>query len=126
MPTGEQKIGARGEQPCGLASRAGAASFGLGAKGAGSGRKPMKQVRFGAFGTPEDVAECVEVDDVGAPGPEEVVIEIQAFPINPADLLTITGAYAVRPRLPATLGAESVGRISAVGSEVTQVAAGDR
>ena len=86
----------------------------------------MKQVRFGAFGTPEDVAECVEVDDVGAPGPEEVVIEIQAFPINPADLLTITGGYAVRPRLPATLGAESVGRISAVGSEVTQVAAGDR
>jgi NADPH:quinone reductase-like Zn-dependent oxidoreductase len=86
----------------------------------------MKQVRFKAFGTPEEVAECVEVQDVGAPGPDEVVIEIEAFPINPADLLTITGGYAVRPKLPATLGAEGVGRISAVGSEVERVAAGDR
>jgi mitochondrial enoyl-[acyl-carrier protein] reductase / trans-2-enoyl-CoA reductase len=86
----------------------------------------MKQVRFEAFGTPEEVAECVEVDDVGAPGPDEVVIDIQAFPINPADLLTITGGYAVRPRLPATLGAESVGRISAVGAEVEHLAQGDR
>jgi len=76
----------------------------------------MKQVRFGAFGTPHEVAECVEVADVGAPGPDEVVIEVEAFPINPADLLTMTGGYAVRPQLPATLGAEAVG----------QVAAGDR
>jgi NADPH:quinone reductase-like Zn-dependent oxidoreductase len=86
----------------------------------------MKQVRFTAFGRPEEVADCVEVDDVGAPGPDEVVIEIEAFPINPADLLTITGGYAVRPKLPATLGAESAGRIIAVGAEVRQVAAGDR
>ncbi|MCD6016850.1 MAG: hypothetical protein K0R88_2934 [Solirubrobacterales bacterium] len=86
----------------------------------------MKQVRFEAFGTPEEVAACVEVDDVGAPGPDEVVIEIQAFPINPADLLTISGGYAVRPRLPATLGAESVGRIRAVGADVKHLAAGDR
>ena len=86
----------------------------------------MKQVRFTAFGMPEEVADCVEVADVGAPGADEVVIEIQAFPINPADLLTITGGYAVRPKLPATLGAEGVGGISAVGSEVTELAAGER
>ena len=86
----------------------------------------MKQVRFGAFGTPHEVGECAEVADVGAPAPEEVVIEVEAFPINPADLLTMTGGYAVRPQLPATLGAEAVGRIAAVGSEVRQVAAGDR
>ena len=86
----------------------------------------MKQVRFTAFGRPEEVAACVEVADVGAPGPDEVVVEILAFPINPADLLTISGGYAVRPRLPATLGAEGVGRVVAVGSEVEQLAAGDR
>ena len=57
----------------------------------------MKQVQFAAFGTPHEVAACVEVPDVGAPGPDEVVIEVEAFPINPADLLTITGGYAVRP-----------------------------
>ena len=46
----------------------------------------MKQVQFAAFGTPHEVAACVEVPDVGAPGPDEVVIEVEAFPINPADL----------------------------------------
>jgi NADPH:quinone reductase-like Zn-dependent oxidoreductase len=86
----------------------------------------MKQVQFTAFGVPHEVASCVEVPDVGAPGPGEVVIEIAAFPINPADLLTITGGYAVRPQLPATLGAEGVGRIAAVGEGVRGLAAGDR
>lgn len=85
----------------------------------------MKQVQFGAFGTPHEVAECVEVPDVGPPGPDEVVIEVLAFPINPADLLTITGGYAVRPQLPATLGAECVGRILSVGADVQDVAPGD-
>jgi NADPH:quinone reductase-like Zn-dependent oxidoreductase len=86
----------------------------------------MKQVRFIAFGTPHEVAACLEVPDVGAPGPNEVVIEVLAFPINPADLLTISGGYAVRPQLPATLGAECVGRIAAVGANVRQLAVGDR
>jgi mitochondrial enoyl-[acyl-carrier protein] reductase / trans-2-enoyl-CoA reductase len=85
----------------------------------------MKQVRFAAFGTPHEVAACVEVPDVGAPGPDEVVIEVLAFPINPADLLTITGAYAVRPSLPATLGAEGVGRVVEAGSQVKALAQGD-
>jgi len=86
----------------------------------------MKQVQFTAFGAPHEVAACVDVPDVGAPGPDEVVIEVLAFPINPADLLTITGGYAVRPQLPATLGAECVGRIAAVGSDVRHLAVGDR
>ena len=86
----------------------------------------MKRVEFSAFGLPQDVAACVEAPDVGAPGPDEVVVEIQAFPINPADLLTMTGGYAVRPQLPATLGAESAGRIKAVGSEVDGLAPSDR
>jgi mitochondrial enoyl-[acyl-carrier protein] reductase / trans-2-enoyl-CoA reductase len=86
----------------------------------------MKQVRFGAFGAPHEVAACVEVADVGAPGPDEVVIAVEAFPINPADLLTLTGGYAVRPQLPATLGAEAVGRIAAIGSQVRDLAPGQR
>ena len=86
----------------------------------------MKVVRFGAFGTPQEVAECVDLPDPGAPGDHEVVVEIDAFPINPADLLTFEGRYAVRPPLPATLGAEGVGRVAAAGSAVDQVAVGDR
>ncbi|MDX1540089.1 MAG: zinc-dependent alcohol dehydrogenase family protein [Geminicoccaceae bacterium] len=86
----------------------------------------MKQVQFTAFGTPHEVADCVEVDDVGAPASSEVVVEVEAFPINPADLLTITGGYAVRPQLPATLGAESVGRIVGKGDQVADLEVGDR
>jgi NADPH:quinone reductase-like Zn-dependent oxidoreductase len=72
------------------------------------------------------VTDCVEEPDVGAPGPGEVVISVDAFPINPADLLTIEGAYAVRPDLPATLGAEGTGRITALGDGVAGLAPGDR
>jgi mitochondrial enoyl-[acyl-carrier protein] reductase / trans-2-enoyl-CoA reductase len=86
----------------------------------------MKQVQFTAFGVPHEVAACIDVPDVGAPGADEVVIEVAAFPINPADLLTMTGGYAVRPQLPATLGAECVGRIAAVGSNVRHLVMGDR
>ena len=86
----------------------------------------MKQVQFTAFGVPHEVAACVDVPDVGAPGADEVVIEVLAFPINPADLLTMSGGYAVRPQLPATLGAECVGRIAAVGSNVQHLAVGER
>jgi mitochondrial enoyl-[acyl-carrier protein] reductase / trans-2-enoyl-CoA reductase len=86
----------------------------------------MKQVQFSAFGVPHEVGACVEVPDVEAPGADEVVIEVLAFPINPADLLTMTGGYAVRPQLPVTLGAECVGHIAAVGSDVRHLALRDR
>jgi mitochondrial enoyl-[acyl-carrier protein] reductase / trans-2-enoyl-CoA reductase len=85
----------------------------------------MKQVRFAAFGAPHEVADCVDVPEVGAPDAGEVVIEVLAFPINPADLLTMTGGYAIRPPLPATLGAECVGRVAAVGPGVHHPAVGD-
>lgn len=86
----------------------------------------MKRVEFTAFGVPQEVAACVERPDVGEPAPDEVVLEIEAFPINPVDLLTIEGRYAVRPSLPATLGAEGVGRVVALGRAVTGLDEGDR
>ncbi|MGI9452406.1 MAG: zinc-dependent alcohol dehydrogenase family protein [Geminicoccaceae bacterium] len=86
----------------------------------------MKQVQFTAFGEPKDVTDCVDVADVGAPGDGEVVVDIDAFPINPADLLTINGGYAVKPDLPATLGAEGTGRITAIGGGVNDLEIGDQ
>ncbi len=86
----------------------------------------MKIVQFAAFGAPHEVAACVEVPDPGAPADDEVVVEVEAFPINPADLLTIEGRYAVRPALPATLGAEGVGRVVAAGPAARGIAVGDR
>jgi len=62
---------------------------------------------------------------VGAPGPSEVVFDVLAFPINPADLSMCRGTYRLRPALPATPGAEGVGRVTAVGAGVTHVKPGD-
>ena len=86
----------------------------------------MKAVRYDRFGQPHEVAACAEVPDPGPPAADEVVIEMEACPINPVDLLTIEGRYAVRPALPATPGSEGVGRILAAGDGVRGLAPGDR
>src|SRR5438132_11757436 len=86
---------------------------------------PMKKVEITAYGAPEEIADCVEVPDVGAPGPGEVVFDVLAFPINPADLSMCRGTYRLRPALPATPGAEGVGRVTAVGAGVTTAEPGD-
>ncbi len=85
----------------------------------------MKQVLIDAYGAPHEVARCAEVPDVGAPAADEVVFDVLLFPINPADLLLCRGNYRLKPPLPATPGAECVGRVSAVGSGVTGVNTGD-
>jgi len=85
----------------------------------------MKRIDLSAYGTPETVANCVDVADVGAPGPGEIVFDVLAFPINPADVSFCRGSYRLRPPLPATPGAECVGRLSAVGTGVTQLRPGD-
>ena len=86
----------------------------------------MKIAQFREFGPPHGVISCVEVDDPSEPVNDEVLIEIEAFPINPADLLTLSGNYAVRPSLPATLGAEAVGRVVKIGQKVEELSVGDR
>src|SRR6266566_4068896 len=76
----------------------------------------MKKIELSAYGAPEEVARCVDAPDVGDPGPGEVVFDVLAFPINPADVSFCRGSYRLRPLLPATPGAECVGRVAAVGA----------
>ncbi len=85
----------------------------------------MKCIEIGAYGTPEEVARCVEAADVGAPGTGEAIFEVLASPINPADILLCRGTYALRPPLPTTPGAECVGRVVAIGPGVSGLAPGD-
>ena len=85
----------------------------------------MKQVVIDRYGAPEEVARCAEAPDVGAPAAGEVVFDVLAFPINPADISFCRGAYRLKPPLPATPGAECVGRVTAVGATVTHVKPGD-
>src|SRR5262249_60482347 len=74
---------------------------------------PMKIARFSSFGRPDLVIECVDIAEPPAPQADEAALEVLAFPINPADLLTIEGMYAALPPLPATPGADSVARFVA-------------
>jgi len=85
----------------------------------------MKKVEISAYGAPEEVARCVDAPELGSPGPGEIVFDVLAFPINPADLSFCRGNYRLHPTLPATPGAECVGRISAVGGGVQDLKAGD-
>lgn len=86
----------------------------------------MKQVLLERYGAPAEAVRCVEAPDVGAPAAGEVVFDVLAFPINPADLSMCRGTYRLRPPLPAAIGAECVGRVAAVGVGVTHVKPGDR
>ena len=85
----------------------------------------MKKVEITDYGAPEAVAHCIEVLDVGAPGPGEIVFDVLAFPINPADISFCRGSYRLRPPLPATPGAECVGRVVTVGAGVNDIRQGD-
>ena len=85
----------------------------------------MKQVLIDRYGTPWEVARCADVPDVGEPAADEVVFDVLAFPINPADMSFCRGGYRLKPPLPATPGAECVGRVIAAGANVRHVKKGD-
>ncbi len=86
----------------------------------------MKAIHLTEHGRPDLSCRCVEVEDVGAPGDDEVVVEIRAAAINPADLLIMEGRYPGPERLPAPVGIEGAGRVVAVGAAVEGLAPGDK
>lgn len=87
----------------------------------------MLAAQVKAFGRPEEAVDVVELADPGDPGPDEVLVEAEFAPINPADVLNLEGKYGAKPPpLPMFPGAEGVGRIAKTGSAVRHVKAGDR
>lgn len=86
----------------------------------------MKAIEFARHGVPHEVCRCVDIDEPGPPGPDEVIVEIEASAINPADLLILEGRYPGPAELPAQLGIEGVGRVVATGNAVDGLEVGDR
>src|SRR3981189_1554501 len=86
----------------------------------------MQAIQIETFGNPAEVMKVVEIPDVGAPAKGEVVIALEASPINMSDLLMISGRYGHRPKLPSVMGTEGVGRVIAVGGGVKHLKPGDR
>jgi trans-2-enoyl-CoA reductase len=84
-----------------------------------------KAVQFSRTGNPPDVVELVDMETAPV-GPGDVLIDVEAASINPSHLLTLSGGYGIQPELPAVPGAEGIGKIVEVGSDVTNVKPGDR
>jgi len=85
----------------------------------------MRQLQLMAFGEPSDVIQLNALPEP-ALGSEDVLVSMEAAPLNPSDFLLVRGIYAVRPPLPFSLGAEGVGRVKETGSKVTTGLSGKR
>ncbi|MCI3860444.1 alcohol dehydrogenase catalytic domain-containing protein [Lactococcus garvieae] len=58
--------------------------------------------------------------------PQELLVKMFYAPVNPSDLIPMTGAYAHRISLPATAGYEGVGLVADVGSALSRKLIGQR
>jgi NADPH2:quinone reductase len=77
----------------------------------------MRAWRVHALGEPGDVLAMDDVEDP-VPGPDEVLLDVDAAALNFPDLLLCRGQYQERPALPFTLGLEVAGRIAKCGEHV--------
>ena len=82
----------------------------------------MKTIRVRAPGGPEVLR--LEEIAVPAPGPGQVLVQVEAAGVNFIDVYQRTGQYPVTP--PFTPGQEAAGRVSATGAGVTAPQVGDR
>ena len=78
----------------------------------------MKRVMTMRIAEPAEGLEVVDVPEP-TPGPGEVLVEMRARPIQPADLLIVRDRHIVKPPLPAPVGIEGSGVIIAHGEGVS-------
>ncbi|MFC4948116.1 quinone oxidoreductase family protein [Pseudonocardia sp. GCM10023141] len=84
----------------------------------------MHAVRLATFGPPENLV-WTEVPDP-VPGPDEVVIAVEAAGVNRLDVLFRSGGYHRGAPLPAIPGVEGAGTIAALGARVRGLEVGQR
>ncbi len=84
----------------------------------------MKAIRVHEFGGPE--AMRLEETSDPKPGPNELIVRIQAAGVNPVDTYIRSGMYALKPQLPYTPGADAAGTVVGVGAGVRRFQPGDR
>lgn len=84
----------------------------------------MQAIRAHQFGGSE-VLQLEQLEDLVA-GADEVIIDIKAAGVNPADTYMRTGTYGIVPDLPYTPGGDAGGVVSQVGQGVTHLKVGDR
>src|ERR1700756_2477132 len=85
----------------------------------------MRQLQLIAHGEPSDVIELKTVPEPPL-GQDDVLISMEAAPLNPSDFLFVRGTYGIRPAFPSSVGAEGVGRVAKIGSKVDVALRGKR
>ncbi|CAM1368056.1 zinc-dependent alcohol dehydrogenase family protein [Tenacibaculum xiamenense] len=72
--------------------------------------------------------EALQIDEVKKPIPEhtEILMKVDAFALNQADILTTLGYHYIQPSLPSSLGSEASGTVVGIGPGVTKFKIGDR
>jgi NADPH:quinone reductase-like Zn-dependent oxidoreductase len=83
----------------------------------------MRTVRFHEYGEPGDVLH-LETAPVPEPGPDRIRVAVHACGLAPADWALCRGLFP--GQLPRGIGCDVSGTVEAVGTGVTDVAAGDR
>lgn len=84
----------------------------------------MKRAQYSQRGpVPEEFIDAVDFE-LPPLVSGQVLIQVLAAPINPSDVLTLTGMYGILPPLPAVGGNEGVGKVVALGPDVSSPAVG--
>jgi NADPH:quinone reductase len=84
----------------------------------------MKAIRVHEFGGPEVL--MLEDTPKPEPAPGQVLVNVKAIGVNPADTYIRSGVYPLKPNLPYTPGGDAGGVVEAVGPNVTRFKSGDR
>ena len=83
----------------------------------------MKAIRINEYGGPE----VLKLEEVPQPVPaaDEILVQVYASGVNPADWVVREGGMGAFLTLPLTLGWDAAGVVAAVGSDVTTFQVGD-
>jgi propanol-preferring alcohol dehydrogenase len=81
----------------------------------------MKAAVVHEFGQPLSIEEMPRPE----PGPDEILVQVQASGVCHTDLHAADGDWPVKPKLPLVPGHEGVGYVAAAGTNVTTVREGD-
>jgi NADPH:quinone reductase-like Zn-dependent oxidoreductase len=79
----------------------------------------MRAVLFQAAGKPKDVLRFSMDIPVPSPRLGEVLVQVDARPIQPADIMFIEGRYRIKPQYPQIAGLEGTGIVVGLGAGVS-------
>ena len=85
----------------------------------------MKRVMVNKIGEPKDSLTVVDVPDL-EPAPGQILVQMEAIPIHPADLLVMRGRHVFKAQYPCGTGIEGTGTVITHGEGVSSPEIGTR